>query len=106
MSQDPTQLERMLARLDHLAHAWSTGTPVRVNELARVIAEVQALAATCRGADLAALSGRVAALSAAVGKGRARAESELAAIPARRRAVRAHAPPPPVETGTRLRRRA
>lgn len=106
MSAPPLGVEAMLARLDHLAHAWTQGAPVRVNELARVVSEVQSIASTCDSTELLALSGRVAALRAAVERARARAETELAAVPARRRAVRAHAPRKLDEVGSRLRRRA
>ncbi len=99
-------VEALVARVDHLAWSWTQGARVRPAELRRVMDEVHALAASSSPDVVERLIGRVRHLSDALAKARLRAESELTAIPARRRAIRAQLQPKFVAPGTRMRKRA
>jgi hypothetical protein len=96
----------MIARLEHLAWSWSQGAPVRLGELDRLLGEVRLLAARSQAPDLSALADRIDGLVRGIARARERAESEIAAIPARKRAMRAHACLRTAQPGTHLRRRA
>ncbi|MBM4366649.1 MAG: hypothetical protein FJ102_10580 [Deltaproteobacteria bacterium] len=99
-------VESLVARIDHLAWSWTQGARVRPAELKRLVEEVHALASSSPPDVVERLVGRVRHLSDALLRARSRAESELAAIPARRRAIRAQLQPKFVAPGTRLRKRA
>lgn len=101
---DPVEL--LVARIDHLAWSWTQGARVRPAELKRLVDEVHVLASASPPDVVERLIGRVRHLSEALVKARSRAETELAAIPARRRAIRAQLQPKFVAPGTRLRKRA
>jgi hypothetical protein len=96
----------MIARLEHLAFSWGRGTPIRLGELERLLADVRDLATRTEAGDLIALADRVEGLVRGLERARTHAEGELAAIPSRKRAFRAHACLRPTTSGTHLRRRA
>lgn len=100
------RVEALVARLDHLAWSWTQGTRVRPADLKRVMDEVHALAAASPPEVVERLIGRVRHLSDALAKARLRADNELAAIPGRRRAIRAQLQPKFVAPGSRMRKRA
>jgi len=99
-------VESLAARMDHLAWSWTQGARVRPAELQRLVEEVHLVAASSPPDVVARLLGRIRHLSDALVRARAHAESELAALPARRRAIRAQLQPKFVAPGTRLRKRA
>lgn len=103
---DP-RVATMVARLEHLAFSWKQGAPIRVGQLQALLAEVHAIAAATKADELRALARKIETLVEALDGARQHAESELAALPARKRAIRAHANSlAQPSAGTRLRRRA
>lgn len=98
--------EVMSARLEHLAWSWRQGAPIRVGELQVLLSDVQAVAEASDVPELQRLAAKITALIAALNAARQHAETELAAIPSRKRAMRAHARSADTPAGTHLRRRA
>jgi hypothetical protein len=98
-------LERLLLHLETTRAGWLRGLPVRAAELDAQVDELMALLVSAPPSHLVRAHGVLARLRDGVVEARARAERELAAIPARRRAVRAHACLQ-AGTGVRLRRGA
>ena len=98
--------KRVALQLEHLAWTWRQGAPVRVGELQRLLDQVRAVAERTGSAELLGMTTRIELLIQAVHVARGRAESELAAIPARRRAMRAHAVRFDPAVGVHLRRGA
>lgn len=99
------QLERLLLHLETTRMGWLRGVPVRAAELDGQIDELLALLVGAGPGHLLRAHFVISRLADGIGLARVRAERELAAIPARRRAVRAHACLQS-DPGVRLRRRA
>lgn len=85
------QLERLLLHLETTRMGWLRGVPVRAAELDAQIEELLGMLAGAAPGHLVRAHSVVSRLAEGIGFARVRAERELAAIPARRRAVRAHA---------------
>lgn len=102
----PSDAENMSLRLEHLAWSWRQGSPVRLGELERLLAELHEIAERTGLHELRQMATRVESLVQALHEARRRANAELAAIPSRRRAMRAHAIRFDPAVGVHLRRRA
>ena len=98
-------LDRLLLRLETTRAGWLRGAPVRAVELDRHVDELLSMLVGAAPAHLARAHSVLRRLSDGISQARFRAEAELAAIPARRRAVHAHACLQ-ADAGVRLRRRA
>lgn len=101
-----SEAQHMSVRLEHLAWSWRQGAPVRVGELEKILVELREIAERTGLVELRQMATRVEALVAALHEARRRADAELAAIPSRRRAMRAHALRFDPAVGVHLRRRA
>ena len=99
------QLERLLLHLVTIRAGWLRGVPVRATELDGQLEELLRLIVGANPGHVFRAHTVVARLAEGIGGARERAEGELAAIPSRRRAVRAHACLQS-DPGVRLRRRA
>lgn len=84
------ELARLLLRLQVLGVSWVRGAPVRPVQLDEQLQIVLALA-SADPASVLAVHGQLDKLVQAIGEVRAHSEHELADLPRRRRAVRAHA---------------